>query len=336
MSGQSPTPQQTPSASGKEGNNPLPSTPKKQQPPTPAQTALATEKRLFNATERHVKSLERSPKRSRTSQENTNAESSLPAQQATPRPINAQAPNPSTPVPGNLANFSRIMKDLQTGDKISSNSWGIPDDYLISGVNIYGFDEIVLSYTGKGKNKAVDTATFTPISSTLPDFSDPHQWTKFFDDDIEEQKKVLSGGSSTLSAAKALWASSFETPSKPAPKETAKVKEEIDEGLKLRKVPESQAKPTRKEATKEEPIVIDETFVDDEPIIIDGSPQGGKKKQKAAKVANSAPTFEEMKAKIDQEYRSEQGNRHVDLSFSGMGQQLSGYSGSYQYCVQRG
>jgi hypothetical protein len=43
-----------------------------------------------------------------------------------------------------------------------------------------------------------------------------------------------------------------------------------------------------------------------------------------------------MKAKTDQEYLLEQGNRHVDLSFSGMGQQLSGYSGGYQHRPNQG
>jgi hypothetical protein len=124
--------------------------------------------------------------------------------------------------------------------------------------------------------------------------------TNFFDEDIEKQKKILSSEFPTLPAAKAFLASSLKTASQP--RETAKIKEEIDEGLKLGKALESQAKPTGKGATKEEPIVIDDSLVDGEPIIIDGSPQDGKEREKPAKVVNSAPTFEEMKAKIDQDY----------------------------------
>jgi hypothetical protein len=158
----------------------------------------------------------------------------------------------------------------------------------------------------------------------MPKSGNPKIWTKRFGEDLDTIKADLLNGFDAR------------TPSKAGAKAPVQIKEEILDQEGFFKTRNTPVKPTGTGATKDEPIVLDESPVrgkQHKPIVVDGPSKGGKQAQKKAKVVHEAPTFEDMKAKIDQDYKPESGRR--EETFSGGAQQSAGADSRYYHTQPR-
>jgi hypothetical protein len=117
-----------------------------------------------------------------------------------------QPPHPRTQVPDNLVQFSAVMKHLQEGWKSSLNGQRRPEDYMMSGglpspytSGIPNTGGMTPPYIGKGKGRAVDPSTPTPMGFGRPmvTSSDTEKWRKAFNMEIDKTRADLSNGLNT-------------------------------------------------------------------------------------------------------------------------------------------
>jgi hypothetical protein len=196
----------------------------------------------------------------------------------------------------NLVSFSKILNHLRGGIVTPVNGQGGPKNFMMSGA-------LPTPITSKPPINGGMITTLMPCGVPNVDFRDPAARLDFFQGDLQRTITELSSqyGASTL--FRTLPKPAFQPVSKTEGEETANIKQEIIENWENTR--EISVKGTGKGVTREESIAIDEAPKiggQSKPIVIDGSPQSGKQGQKKAKIASTAPTSEEMKTKIDQDY----------------------------------